>query len=243
MTSQRDFAAALLDPSAPVPAGLMAPGKRFDIYRNNVVASLADALAQTFPVVERMVGHDYFRALAVEFIRHNPPASRIVARYGGAFAAFLEDFEPLRDFPYLPDMARLEFARLQALQAPALAQPSLNVLEDPEQLLAMTIGLHPGAQVIVSDHPVNSLWQSHQDADPGEVEWQAESLVIFRQHSWVTHLRLEWWEANSLSCLRFAPSLGDALITIHDQEDAAQALHLCLDLLAAGGLIQFSCTH
>ena len=46
------FARALLDPSAGVPAGLLRPdgapaARRFDIYRNNVVASLVDALADS----------------------------------------------------------------------------------------------------------------------------------------------------------------------------------------------------
>jgi len=54
---QRNFAAALLDPNMPVPLGLVGPDretseKRFNVYRNNVVAGLVEALKAAFPAVE-----------------------------------------------------------------------------------------------------------------------------------------------------------------------------------------------
>ncbi|MCY4501644.1 MAG: DNA-binding domain-containing protein, partial [Alphaproteobacteria bacterium] len=52
---QSAFVEALLDPAKPVPAGLVRPdglpaGRRFDIYRNNVVVALIEALGEAFPV-------------------------------------------------------------------------------------------------------------------------------------------------------------------------------------------------
>lgn len=69
-----DFAAALLDPARPAPAGLTSwngsdPAQRFAVYRNNVTVSLIDALADTFPVVQALVGVDFFRTMAREFVR------------------------------------------------------------------------------------------------------------------------------------------------------------------------------
>ena len=57
-TAQRNearFAAALLDSRQGCPAGLRTwngsdPAARLAVYRNNVVSSLIDALADTFPV-------------------------------------------------------------------------------------------------------------------------------------------------------------------------------------------------
>ena len=78
--AQRDFAAALLDPALPCPAGLCVPAgadlaRRFDVHRNNVVASLVEALADSFPVVLALVGEDFFRATAAgptDFVLSGP---------------------------------------------------------------------------------------------------------------------------------------------------------------------------
>ncbi len=66
---QREFATALLDPAAPVPSRLRrrggkAPQKRFAVHRNNMIASLVAALAARFPVVHKLVGDEFFRAMA-----------------------------------------------------------------------------------------------------------------------------------------------------------------------------------
>ena len=72
--SQAAFAAALLYPARPCPPGLHAwngsdPAARLAVYRNNVVSSLIDALADTFPVVQQLVGEEFFRAMAGVFAR------------------------------------------------------------------------------------------------------------------------------------------------------------------------------
>ncbi len=120
--SEATFSAALLDPARPCPAGLVAwngsdPAPRLAVYRNNVVASLIDALATTFPVVHQLVGTDFFRAMAAVFVRQAPPSSPVLARYGDGFAAFVRHFGPAAGLPYLADVACLEFARVRAYHA------------------------------------------------------------------------------------------------------------------------------
>ena len=90
---------------------------RFAIYRNNVMHSLSQALAQRFPVVQRLVGAEFFAAMAAEFIRAHPPASPVLLLWGGDFAGFLSHFPPVRALPYLPDVARIEHARGQSYHA------------------------------------------------------------------------------------------------------------------------------
>jgi uncharacterized protein (UPF0276 family) len=98
------FAETLLDPRAPIPAGLRTwngsdPARRFDVHRNNVVTSLTAALAATFPVVLELVGADFFQAMAREFVRAAPPASPVLAEYGEAFADFVAGFRRRRACP------------------------------------------------------------------------------------------------------------------------------------------------
>ena len=87
MSGQQDFYQALGSPEGPLPTGLHTwngsdPGRRFAVYRNNVLASLIDALADSFPVVQALVGEPFFRAMAQIYVRECPPESPILAEYG-----------------------------------------------------------------------------------------------------------------------------------------------------------------
>ena len=80
---QRDFAGAVLDTEAAVPAPLSrktggVPSRRFGVYRNNVYASLIEVLSGRFPVVARLVGEAFFRAMARVYIEREPPRSAVL---------------------------------------------------------------------------------------------------------------------------------------------------------------------
>lgn len=168
---QAGFAQALLDPDLPCPPGLRAwngsdPARRLAVYRNNVVSSLIDALADSFAVTQQLVGEAFFRAMAGEFVRRHPPRSRILALYGDAFAGFIARFAPAAGLPYLADVARLEFARQQACHA-ADAQPMAEdalaqALAAPESLADLRFEWHPALQAIESAYAIVSLWAAHQ---------------------------------------------------------------------------------
>lgn len=169
MSLLHGFASALLDPGLPPPAGLRSHdgqvARRFAVHRNNVTVSLCDALASVFPVVQALVGEEFFRALARCHLRAEPPRSPILAQYGAGFPAFVEAFPPARALPYLADVARLEWAQLEALHAadaapvPASRWPALlNDVADG----ALRLRPHPSTRWLASPHPAFSLWAAHQ---------------------------------------------------------------------------------
>jgi hypothetical protein len=172
MNTQADFAAALLDPAAPCPAGLASwngsdPSQRFAVYRNNVAVSLVDALADTYPVVQALVGAEFFRAMARRFALAQPPRSPVLACYGKGFGEFIAGFTPTASVPYLADVARLEMARVLSFHAADAASVSpeeiQHYLAHPESLPNLRIGLHPALHQLASQYAVASLWAAHQD--------------------------------------------------------------------------------
>ena len=120
--TQNAFACALLDAARAVPATIRGAARRradrrFAVYRNNVVAGLIDALAQRFPVVCRLVGDEFFRAMARVYVTARPPTSPLMMLYGETFPDFIDEFAPAAALPYLGDVARLELARGRAYHA------------------------------------------------------------------------------------------------------------------------------
>ena len=109
--SLSDFAPALLNVENPVPDDLIDPkgrpvGRRFDVYRNNVVHSLSEALGVAYPVIQKLVGEEFFKAMANVFVRQFPPSSPMMFQFAPEFPIFLESFPPVAHLPYLPDVAR-----------------------------------------------------------------------------------------------------------------------------------------
>ncbi|MDF0773572.1 DNA-binding domain-containing protein, partial [Escherichia coli] len=91
---QNSLYQALLEPHSPPPVGLTVwngsdPAVRFAVYRNNIMASLTEALAENCPVLQRQVGDEFFRAMVAEFIRQHPPSSPVLAVYGNALASWI----------------------------------------------------------------------------------------------------------------------------------------------------------
>lgn len=166
--SQLAFCSALLDPDRPVPADVSVwdgsdPARRFAVYRNNVITSLVDALASTFPVVQELVGVEFFRAMAAVFARSSPPESPVLALYGRLFPDFIEAFGPASSVPYLADVARLEYARLASFHA-ADALPMTEVDSDLAGLGdvgKLVFDTHPSARVMAFTHSAVSVWAAH----------------------------------------------------------------------------------
>lgn len=221
MSYQTAFAQALLNPELPCPSGLTTcngsdPATRFAVYRNNVTVSLIDALADTFPVVQALVGEDFFRAMARVFVQAQPPRSRLMACYGDQFADFVNGFAPASSVPYLADVARLEMARVQAYHAadvPPIDTGTLHLaLARPEQLMLLTLVLHPSVQVLASPYAIYSLWAAHQGAlcissvDPD----LPQAVLVFRNELDVDTLELDAATAQFVTGLQAGASLLEA---------------------------------
>ncbi|MFC2966830.1 HvfC/BufC N-terminal domain-containing protein [Acidimangrovimonas pyrenivorans] len=219
---QAGFGAALLDPEAAVPDGLVGPDgqpspRRFAVYRNNVVSSLIDALAAAYPVVQRLVGERFFRAAARIFVTANPPDSPIMLRYGAGFATFLDGFPPLADYPYIGDVARVERAWLEAYHAPEAAPISQEALAAtaPEYLPMLGAALHPSCRIVTSDYPAGTIWQANTgQAPPGAIDLTCgETVLIARPEATVELRLLPPGPARFLLALAAGSSLTDAAET------------------------------
>jgi hypothetical protein len=220
----RGFADALLEPSRPLPTGLVTwngsdPASRFAVYRNNAFVSLRSALADTFPVVCALAGEGLFTELARRYIRAEPPRSPVLTQYGDGFADWLACCGLAAHLPWLPDLARLERARVRAFHAadaPRLDADDIAArLAEPARLPAARLMLQPSLHVVESAFAVVSLWAAHQGAArPQDVlPTQPEAALVLRIDDEVAVLRVPAAAAAFCRRLQQGLPLGDAAAT------------------------------
>jgi hypothetical protein len=216
------FSAAILNPSLPVPEGLHGPearnaDKRYAVYRNNVTVSLIAALEANFPSIRRLVGGDFFAAMAREYARANPPKSRLMAEYGASFPDFLESFEPLARYPYMADVARLERLWLDAYHetdAAPLEGAALAAIA-PEALFETRLATHPAARLFASPCAAVTIMSANRsDSDLPQIDHRAAEFgLITRPQLDVTVRHCSASTHAFLSVLMTGSTLGESIET------------------------------
>lgn len=239
---QHDFVAALRQPDLPVPEIIGEKGgklakRRFDVYRNNVVAGITEALRATYPAVVKLVGDDFFAASARLYADQRPPHSPLLFHYGEKFGDFLDSFPPAASTPYLGDVARLEWARLVAYHARDSEPLSIEALgaclngADGKQADAgrLRFVLHPSIALMGSRWPVVSLWAASTGQGAAEEVDMArsETALVIRPSLTVETRRLTEAGFAFMSTLQSGATLAQAAAkAIELESDFDLATHL-----------------
>ncbi|WP_417253586.1 putative DNA-binding domain-containing protein [Celeribacter sp.] len=233
---EQEFLRAALTPDAPVPAGLVTPSgqpaeRRFNVYRNNIVVSLKDALSAAFPAIHTLVGDAFFAAMAGEYIRAHPPKSPILPLYGADFPQFISRFEPAGSLPYLADVAHLEVSLRNSYHAADSRPVPPAELSDP-LLFTRKVVLAPTVFWLASRYPVTQL---HRFALGGEKPTGgAEDVLITRPEFDPVATAFPTGTIAVLEALRDGIALGEAAELAPNSLDLTKFLGT---LLSGGAII------
>jgi hypothetical protein len=222
-----------------------APGAaaRLAIHANHFRVTLIEALANTFPVVRRLVGGDFFAAAARAFIQEFPPTGPCLFEYGGAFPRFLDRLPGVRPMPWLRDVAALEWAIAEAWHA-GDAEPASE--EALQRLItgeaSRAVALHPSCRLLRSPFPVDRIWQAHQtlDEELETVDLGAGGARLL-VHRYATDVG--WFSLDADAAVDFiaglldGEGLGDALNRVTRRHDGWDPTRLLAALLTADLLV------
>ena len=147
------------------PAGRFRDSQRLQIYRNNFAIGLREALAGVYPVIHKLTGEAFFQHVAREYIHRHPSRTGNLHDFGDNFADFLQAFPGLAALPYLPDVARLEWAHHQVFHTAEDEVLNLSALAalDEKQTASLIFQVSNGCVWLTSDYPVLHIWQANQD--------------------------------------------------------------------------------
>jgi hypothetical protein len=201
--------------------------ERVAIYRNNLREGFRKALALEFPVIERLVGPDYFRQLALEFLGAHPSRHGDLQHVGEPFPDYLRTRFAATEYRYFADVAALEWAHASVLVAPDSAAflPDSLARLPPERHEELRLRIAPSCRLLQSEYPVSRIWQSNQTGAGGSAGTESEPVNLCAGPEWLLIRRgaaeVEF-HAFDAATFAFTASLA-AGQTLGSAFDAAQA--------------------
>lgn len=144
------------------------PQRCLEIHRQTWLGARMEVLKSAFPVCQEIVGDECFRQLCRDCALACPSVHPNLHCFPEHFAAWLDDWIPDRpefaDYAYLPDLARLEWARYRIWEIgnnetfDFAAFAGLNA----QQQAGVRFRLGESASLVESPFPIHELWRLHQ---------------------------------------------------------------------------------
>jgi hypothetical protein len=209
--------------------------RRVGIYHHAYFARQVGVLAEVFPRVRALLGDEAFSSVGRRYLELFPSRTPVIERIGEHFADFLSQSLD-RERSELVGVARLEWARLEALLSPdAASTVSLESLSTSPPDTTRLIP-HPAARLLLVSRRALELWHDAPTADRADA---AAWILVARPALTVLQRELDDESGRALS----RSLAGDSLAAVFSEfsglngvERASRALALFLHLGAWSGL-------
>ena len=210
------------------PGPLLTSVERLQIYRDGYRSRLVECLADDFAAVRSWLGEGTFEALAHDYIDEHPSRSPSLNAFGRSMPAFLAERRVVAG-PFAADVARLEWAVVEAIHAAASPPLTLDRFQHmtPEQWAAARLVPAASTVVLRFECAANAYYQAFRDgAGPTELDATPSATLIHRQ-GWVVWRRdLTPPMARLLEAIVAGAPLGEALETSISSEDEGTQAHV-----------------
>ncbi|MBI3448126.1 MAG: putative DNA-binding domain-containing protein [Acidobacteria bacterium] len=206
--------------------------ERLDIYADMYFYRLRDALAEDFPKLRAVIGGARFHNLATDYLLAHPSGHWSLRYLGEALPAYLERHASRGEFPFLADLARLEWARVDVFDeadAPPLTRGDLTRLP-PEAVADLGLRVVPAFRLLDLAWSVAPLWRRVEDlaAEPERHGTHSASVETCEVHD-AEPLEIEPPAAAASSIRVYRKGFAVHHRTVREDE------RRCLIEMAAGG--------
>lgn len=170
----------------------LSPVEQVEIYREQFWLRHTSSLVEDFPGVGGILGQEDWERLVEEYLEATPPLSHSLRDLGDVLPAFIEKLDWLPHRELCMDMARLEWAYVEAFDAddhpPLDAQKLASMPESAWE--TATLVLHPSVRLLHVGYPVVALRKRIRKAEDSNdhehipiPEPEAQNLVIYRSQN------------------------------------------------------------
>ena len=148
------------------------PARHVCIYQNNVMAHLLQTLKDTYPLIMKLVGEDFFHVMAKEYIRRYPARSSNLHDFGEYVCDFIAEYEPVKNLIYLAEVAQFEWASHTVFFAADCGTLDINFLEklSADKYDQLHFSLHPASQLIKFHYPMLRIIDLCKDEIEGTID-------------------------------------------------------------------------
>ncbi len=191
--------------------------ERLDVYAEAYYSRLLECLELDFPALKRVLGEDIFRGLVAQYLEAHPSRTFTANSLGEQLPEFMKSYELSEELPYLPDLARLEWATVDSFFAKDHAP------FDPARLDQIAADAWPRVRLKLDSSVVllHSHWNvddmSNDEKQPASEEerW----LVVSRQNYKVRVQKVEPLQFRVLELLSEGMRLGELCTKIEESLD------------------------
>jgi len=206
------------------PTPRMEPEERLQVYRRMYFWRITDALREDFPRVAALVGEDEFQALVRAYLARHSSTHPSLRHVGRELPAFIAASPTPAMPPFLGDLARLEWARVEVFDAPdaaVLTPADLRAVPAPDWP-GLCFSPVPALQVLVTDWPVHRVWDAVEGTPT--LAPARTTLRVWRDGFVVYHAPMDPLEEAALTRLIAGQSFGTICEAFESPEDAASLL-------------------
>lgn len=187
---------------------------RLEIHRGNFVISLMQVLADTFPSVRRVLGFDAYNQIAAAFIAVQPPCKPQLLDWGGSFPDFLMKSNLAVDRRWLPDLARIDWARNEAhFAADVVPVTHTDIAAVQVDLYEnLKFALLPSVRILTSKFAITAMWSAAMMLRKADfaADGPAEDVLVLRPWRIVTHRAITSGDGALLMALDSGATLATA---------------------------------
>ncbi|MBC3871315.1 HvfC/BufC N-terminal domain-containing protein [Undibacterium oligocarboniphilum] len=216
------FAAQLLQQSLSMDISAMLRNpesvQRFSYYRGNQLANWSAALRNAYPVLLQLVGDDFFEQMAYHYGLNIPSETSDLNQFGNRLPDFLRQSDFVKEYPYFPDVADLEWTLHRAYYAADASLLELDALlasvRQGKDFLAVRLIPHPAAMLYQADFASIPIWRAHQKqaADLGHIDIGRPCAGIITRQGWhASVIELDQLQYRMLGYLFDGQCIGDVL--------------------------------
>jgi hypothetical protein len=234
--SERHTATALLRDDARLSAI-----ERLDIYADMYFYRIRDCLKEDFGAVCGVIGEAAFHNLVTAYLLVHPSSHFSLRYVGQHLPAFVRTHALGAQWPYLADLATLEWSILEAFDAPDAEPITAATLATipAEGWPELRFELTPSLKLLRLEWPVHDVWARTQRQEAvGEVYAAQTFIRVWRQNLRVFHRAIDPTQCAALEALSkaatFAQICEPIAATVGDAAGADRAATFLQEWIADG---------